>query len=356
MATAPAITRRSARSTGGPGPRPAQPGGSGPRGSEPPSGNTGGKYPEAKVDWLTATAVHVDGGAKILPALALILPGQLSVRDLGHGGNGFTHGMQVRTLVELQLVDVCRVFWGGEAQRGRFMIDVPGASCGMVDWQAMYAWLGSLTDARITRLDVAVDFPEGEFGVSHAARWYRQGKFNCSGRNPSSNMIGDWIGGDRGRTIEVGRRVNGKLLRVYEKGKQLGDSTSPWTRFEVQFGSRDRVIPFDALLEPARYFVGAYPALEELMGGSGDRIKTVAAQGFIVIENALTNIRRCWGKWIDLLRGVDSADLVESLRIREVPARYQSSAVAAGVPAHLAFQQWREKQWTTQAKSSSARR
>ncbi len=33
-----------------------------------------------------------------------------------------------------------------------------------------------------------------------------------------------------------------KMLRVYEKGIQLGDLGSPWVRYEVQLGSRDRVV------------------------------------------------------------------------------------------------------------------
>lgn len=43
----------------------------------------------------------------------------------------------------------------------------------------------------------------------------------------------------RGRTFYVGRRENGKLLRVYEKGKQLGAENSPWVRIELELHNKD---------------------------------------------------------------------------------------------------------------------
>jgi DNA relaxase NicK len=52
----------------------------------------------------------------------------------------------------------------------------------------------------------------------------------------------------------VGKRKNGKLLRVYEKGKQLGDESSPWVRWELELHNRDRVIPWEVLLEPVQDF------------------------------------------------------------------------------------------------------
>ena len=50
---------------------------------------------------------------------------------------------------------------------------------------------------------------------------------------------------------------NGKLMRIYEKGKQLGDATSPWVRWELELHNKSRVIPFDVLTAPGQYVAGA---------------------------------------------------------------------------------------------------
>ncbi|PNL74120.1 hypothetical protein A6J45_013150 [Neisseria gonorrhoeae] len=39
-----------------------------------------------------------------------------------------------------------------------------------------------------------------------------------------------------------------------KKGKQLGDKTSTWTRFEIEFKAKDIVIPFEVLPESGRIF------------------------------------------------------------------------------------------------------
>ncbi len=54
-------------------------------------------------------------------------------------------------------------------------------------------------------------------------------------------------------------------MRIYEKGKQLGDPESPWVRWELELHNTDREIPFDVLLQPGRYVAGAYPATAPLM-------------------------------------------------------------------------------------------
>ena len=67
---------------------------------------------------------------------------------------------------------------------------------------------------------------------------YHQGAFNRGGRPPKLKEAGDWIKHcGYGRTLYLGARGNGKFLRIYEKGKQLGDRTSPWIRYEVELHS-----------------------------------------------------------------------------------------------------------------------
>lgn len=68
------------------------------------------------------------------------------------------------------------------------------------------------------------------------------------GRPPRHSTPGDWLSETPyyGRTLEIGRRENGKMLRAYEKGLQLapGSTATKWTRFEVELRRKDRDIPW----------------------------------------------------------------------------------------------------------------
>ncbi len=77
-----------------------------------------------------------------------------------------------------------------------------------------------------------------------------------------------------GTTLEIGRRVNGKLVRAYEKGRQLGNVDSEWVRVEIQFGNKDRVIPHEIVLKTDHYFVGAHKALEPFIDVAALRCRT----------------------------------------------------------------------------------
>jgi phage replication initiation protein len=304
----------------------------------------------AIVDWCTATwEFDSDEFPAFLRALSWATGLQLQAVE-SRALRGYSDGRVVHAFVRGEFVQLCTVCWGGESQRGRAMIDFPGASCGMVDWPAMRDFLESLSASRLTRVDVAVDLHEGECTVDDAMGWVGEGLFNVGGRNPSTRIDGDWLpvmaGGKsrEGRTLYVGKAKNGKGLRVYEKGRQLGDEASEWNRFEVQFGNRDRVLPFDILTDPSRFFVGAYPALERVLAAAGDRIATISNTAAITIGRILTWAKASAGKWLHVLASeVDPAELVEAIRVSAVPRRIQSSAVARGLlPGAIrrSFEEW----------------
>jgi phage replication initiation protein len=98
--------------------------------------------------------------------------------------------------------------------------------------------------------------------VDDAVQFYLTDQFTAGGNKPSCSQQGNWIEADgSGRTFYVGKRKNGKLLRVYEKGKQLGDNTSPWVRWELELHNRDRIIPWDVILEPGKYLAASYACM-----------------------------------------------------------------------------------------------
>lgn len=130
---------------------------------------------------------------------------------------------------------------------------------------------------RITRIDLAHDVYDGQaYNVDKASADYDLGLFSSGGRAPNIELRGNWRAPNgKGRTVYVGARSNGKYLRVYEKGRQLGDSSSEWVRIEVEIKSIDRVIPFDALVKAGEYLAATYPAFN-FLSEKQCRIETIS--------------------------------------------------------------------------------
>jgi phage replication initiation protein len=330
------------------------------RAALPPSTNRGGKslspkkskiiirsFPmRAIVDWCTCTFQFCEEDLKAFLGHLARVTGLQLVMEERRGRPGYQNGMQIRALVNFEMVNFAVLAWGGDSQRGRAMLDLSGACCGCIsDWVGFQCFLESLDDSRLTRVDLAVDLFNGEFTVDDACEWRKEGLFNVGGRSPSSSLAGDWLEEKEGRTLYIGKAKNGKGLRVYEKGKQLGDLLSQWVRFEVQFGNRDRVLPFAMLTESEKYFVAAYPALEKIVVCGGESIKTTQTTAAISITTILDALKRTYGKWIHVLAssGIDITDLVEGVTVTALPARVQSSAVVAGVlrdTCKSSFEKW----------------
>jgi phage replication initiation protein len=187
-----------------------------------------------------------------------------------------------------------RFAWGGQANTA--LLSIPGDGCALVpDWPRLCDLLREVLAARITRWDGAVDDYEGRHSVDEAVELYLRGAFGAGGRKPSCDQKGNWIAPDgSGRTFYVGKRRNGKLLRVYEKGKQLGAKESPWTRWEVELHNVDRVIPWDVIPNPPAYVAGAYPALAWVTG-IGSRIPTLRRTDTISYQRIIFYARIAYG-------------------------------------------------------------
>lgn len=200
------------------------------------------------------------------------------------------------------------VAMGGLRQRGTMLVNLTGQGClaAKPGWESrLYEFLNSVARRpTITRVDLAHDCFHGEYTVDQADQWYDDGLFACSGRSPSHEHRGDWrnpIG--KGRSLYVGLRRNGKLCRVYEKGMEQGDETSPWVRFEVEIRNNKRVIPLNVLVDPSGYFVGAYPCLRFFeQAHSPLRIEVKKKSAEINVDASLRNIRTAYGKYFGVLR------------------------------------------------------
>lgn len=213
--------------------------------------------------------------------------------------------------------------YGGHAQRGTVLVSVNGEGCRRIaDFGRVRVWAESL-GARITRLDIAADDHDAVcLDLPGAIQAWRVGAFTNAGRPPKGRFIDDLQGGS-GRTFYVGSREGGKVCRVYEKGKQLGDPESKWVRAEVEIHAKDRVIPWEAITEPAKYLAGSYPYFAYL-SLEPERIKTITRGTEISIGAVAAWMKNAAGKSVNVLLDHfdgDYAALVESVRRDGVPKR-----------------------------------
>lgn len=221
------------------------------------------------------------------------------------------------------------VAWGGDSQRGRVFFSLMGQGCSLItDWPGLQSWLEEHR-ASIKRADVAYDDYAGKVvNIAWAVEQYKGEGFNAGGRKPRSECFGDWLDGDestRGRTLGIGTRASGKYARCYEKGKQLGDPSSPWTRIEVEWRAQDRHIPYDILTRPGQYLAGAYPCLAAL-SDQQSTIRTVAKAAQIAYDRAVENAKLHCGKIVNLMLAVvggDYAEVVNQLIRPGIPTRIE---------------------------------
>lgn len=119
------------------------------------------------------------------------------------------------------------------------------------------------------------------------------------------------------------------MLRCYEKGKQLGDQSSSWVRFEVELRNNDRDLPFDVLTRCDEYFVGAYRCLERVLDAAGERIKTHQKEGEIALEVMRGYARDGYGQLVHVMRvlGLSAEAIVEEISRPGVPRRLERAAL-----------------------------
>jgi phage replication initiation protein len=218
------------------------------------------------------------------------------------------------------------VAWGGKFQRGTSHIEITGTGCTQItDWEKVQAW-GMQHFARITRIDIAHDDLEGaQCNIERTLEWQESGGFNCGGRNAKVKLAGDWHDCTDSRTVYIGTRGN-KMLRCYEKGKQLDDIESPWFRIELELRNKNRLLPWDMLTRPGQYLAGAYPCLA-FLSTEQSKLKTTQKATAISLNCMTDNAARLSGKAINVLMQLHQEDanaVVDLLRRQGIPKRLES--------------------------------
>jgi phage replication initiation protein len=242
----------------------------------------------------------------------------ISINSTGKGWNGYTQRFNIGENGEYGLVAL-----GGEKQRGTVHVELNATACAHIqDWHTVKQW-GEMNDARITRVDLAHDDMKAEtVSIETALAWHKANEFTSNGRPPEAHLHDD-LGSGKGKTLYIGSRVSGKLLRIYEKGRQLGDTSSPWVRVELELRGKGRVIPWDVLTSPATYLAGGYPCLA-FLSTLQDKIRTLSKAVQITLESMVRYLRTAGGKSINVLmqsNGGDAVALVNSIRRDGIPRR-----------------------------------
>lgn len=273
---------------------------------------TGLNGSSAFIDWINftiheSTATNMECGMQITDRDLMVVFSSELERIFGYGitrqcdrGRNFYHR-------SYELGEgfgfVCH---GGQRNTVLVMINGSGLAAATAGWQyRLQHFLETIAiNPKLTRVDVAHDCYQGEYTVDQADADFDDGGFRLpkSPTDPDCERRGNWkrING-KGRSFYVGQRTSGKFLRVYEKGKQLGDASSPWVRVELELKSVDRVIPFDILINPGCYLSGAYPALNWI-NEEQNRIRTIRE------EKVCTQTKK--EEWITRVAGADLALLV----------------------------------------------
>lgn len=212
------------------------------------------------------------------------------------------------------------VHFGGQNRTIAIEMTAEGCTAAKTGWeQRLFDFLENCQRPKITRVDIAHDFLNGEYSPEKAVQDFDNGGFSWTNRTPKSECRGtDWRSNDNtGKTFYIGSRQSSKLTRVYEKGKQLGDKTSLWTRFEVEFKSHDIHIPHDVLLRPGEFLGGAYPICQKLFENKSiDRIPSVIKTLELTEEKAIFYAKQQVGRLINYLKqkGQSSEEIINHFK------------------------------------------
>ncbi|MGX8284014.1 replication initiation factor domain-containing protein [Xanthomonas oryzae] len=160
----------------------------------------------------------------------------------------------------------------GVADTGEVCISLTGQGCSQVPSWPYVERIAQDLGAHLTRVDIAIDDHAGKwFDVQQFRDAYHDGAFTMNGRPPHAKHISD-EGNAKGCSFYVGQKGH-KELCIYEKGKQLGDPDSDWTRCELRLYAKRIDLPLGALVDPGKYFAGAYTVLADLVIGELTRLQ-----------------------------------------------------------------------------------
>lgn len=209
---------------------------------------------------------------------------------------------------------------GQQAETVLLELNATGCQAALPDWeQRFYQFLQNVRKPHITRIDTTKDYFLGEYTPEKAYEDYKNGLFVVSNNNPKCQKKGTaWETEDfTGKTLTIGTPNSTKMLNVYEKGRQLKDKDSLWTRFEVRHkATKDNHLPLDMLIDAGSYLFGSYPLLNEvLFHGEVKRTNSTNKKLITTFESRRHYARQQVGKLVLYMRdiGWSAEDIIADL-------------------------------------------
>ena len=224
-------------------------------------------------------------------------------------------------------------------QNNTIMICINGTGCtyGKNGWEEhLHAWLNLFAlEFKITRVDLAHDDLYGEYtDIDWFNNQHTIGGFTRGGRPPSVEYRGDWKKPNgKGRTLYIGSRQSSKFCRIYEKGKQLGDTESKWLRTEVQYSSRSILISPDVLIKPNEFFSVTYPCFSIFeFEGETRKFERIEKQDLMTWDQAIALVKNQYGRYLYFFRDVfddDNAllDVLTDIENTAIPERIDALTI-----------------------------
>ncbi len=229
------------------------------------------------------------------------------------------------------------------------ILSLSGVGCYNIDFRYFFELFSPL-QPRITRVDFAIDYYDGEVSADDIKCWFQAGCF--AGRRGFSPTLGqisrcnvDGVKSD-GTTYYVGNRGSSRLARCYDKSDQLvslssDDHNMPfpdWFRVEFEFRPAGRaVIPLECFEDVNSFLASAYPRLipdvlplpnHSLRVFNQPKhlpLKYINPQFDVSIYHLLSHAKRCYGGLVNVLKhhlNQSSDEIVEALiELDTIPRR-----------------------------------
>lgn len=275
------------------------------------------------IDWLAFTSTETI--AILQEFVTIFVPNALFFPQM-KGWQGYKNHYSISVFGK----NIGLLAYGGNNERP--YLSITGDGCRLIeDWALVTHYLNTMEEVKITRCDIAADYYYGEVTREIVDNAYEEGKFilSKSSKNPMwdprNPVSGDGV--PKGWTRYVGKRTSGKFLRIYHKGLEQFGKLDPetqetflknwedieingiykapeeatfknWVRVEVEYSSKNRLLPIEIIEERDNYFSGSYPFLEEILPMTTPlRPKTLPNNLETEIEIMFNHIRNQYGSF-----------------------------------------------------------
>jgi len=228
------------------------------------------------------------------------------------------------------------------------ILSLSGAGCHNVDFVYLLKFF-ALLNPRITRIDFAIDYYDGEVCADDIHRWFQAGYF--AGQRGPSPTLGRISRVDKeglksgGSTLYVGNRGASRLVRCYDKSYQLASLDNredmpfaDWFRVEFELRPAGRaVIPLECCEDINSFLASVFPylipdhlplpnhSLRVFNKSQHLPLKYINPQFDVSIHHLIHHAKRCYGSLVNVLKNhfnQSSDEIVNALiELDSVPRR-----------------------------------